>query len=153
MTHATTPLDLNAFRQRSTARFRIAVSSLYGDLDPNGHINHARYLTYLEECRLAFRRELAEVDPEIDGYSWPIGKLSIRYVSSLHYPQLVTVELSPVAVGRTSYTLGYGVYADERCCAVALTRTVRIDNATNEAVPLTEALAGRLSQLLSASGT
>lgn len=83
MTSTETSIDLETFRRRSLARFRVTVSTLYGDLDPNGRINHARDLAYLEECRLAFRRELADIDPAVEGYTRPIGELTIRYVSSL----------------------------------------------------------------------
>lgn len=148
MANAATSVDLDAFCQRSAARFQIIVATLYGDLDPNGHVNHARYLAYLEECRLAVRRELSAADPFASGYSWPIAELTIRYISPLFYPQQVVIELAPFAIGRTSYTLGYGIHAGDRCCAVALTRTVRIDNATGKPVPIPDALASRLSRLL-----
>ena len=30
----------------------------YGDLDPQGHVNHARYLTYAEQARVSYLVEL-----------------------------------------------------------------------------------------------
>ena len=29
----------------------------YGDLDPQGHVNNAKYLTYMEQTRVAFTKE------------------------------------------------------------------------------------------------
>jgi len=141
-------VDLDAFLQRSAARFQITVATMYGDLDPNRHINHARYLAYLEECRLAFRRELAATESASISYSWPVAELTIRYIKPLFYPQKVTIELAPIVVGRTSYTLGYGIYSDDHCRAVAMSRTVRIENATGKPVAIPDALAERLKQLL-----
>src|SRR2546425_11929835 len=39
-----------AYRHRLAVRFR--------DCDAMGHVNHAVYFTYLEQCRLTFWREL-----------------------------------------------------------------------------------------------
>ena len=39
-----------AFRHRLDVRFR--------DCDSMGHVNHAVYFTYLEQCRLTFWRQL-----------------------------------------------------------------------------------------------
>lgn len=97
---------------------------------------------------MAFSRQLAEADPTSESDSWPNGELTIRYMSPLFYPQQVMVELAPIAVGRTSYTLGCRIHTGDRYCAVAITRTVRIDNATGKPVPLPDAFASRLSKLL-----
>ena len=51
-------MSLDAFQTSDPDRFRIETEIRYFDLDPNEHINHARYLIYLEEARLAFRRSL-----------------------------------------------------------------------------------------------
>ncbi len=135
---------LDAFRRRCAARFSVTVAALYSDLDTNGHVNHARYLGYLEECRLAFRREMM-TDAVLEGRAWPIAELTIRYIAPLFYPQRIVVELAPIAIGRTSYTLGYGIHTDEHCCAVALTRIVSVDTSTNKPSALPKAFAEQLS--------
>jgi acyl-CoA thioester hydrolase len=33
----------------------------YGDLDPQGHVNNARYLTYLEQARIGYIRHLGYI--------------------------------------------------------------------------------------------
>ena len=30
----------------------------YGDLDPQGHVNNAKYMTYMEQARVAYIRHL-----------------------------------------------------------------------------------------------
>ena len=39
-------------------RFYQAITVRYGDLDPQGHVNNARYLTYMEHTRVAYARHL-----------------------------------------------------------------------------------------------
>lgn len=39
-------------------RFYHPIEVRYGDLDPQGHVNNASYLTYLEQSRIAYIRKL-----------------------------------------------------------------------------------------------
>lgn len=39
-------------------RFYHPIEVRYGDLDPQGHVNNARYLTYMEQARVAYFRQL-----------------------------------------------------------------------------------------------
>jgi len=47
-------------------------------------------------------------------------------------------------IGRSSYTLGQGLFEDERCVATAEVVTVRLDPETGRAAPLSEALRAAL---------
>jgi acyl-CoA thioester hydrolase len=133
--------DLDSFKTSDPARFRIETDIRYADLDPNDHVNHARYLIYLEEARLAFRRLLVRETGQV---TWPIAELTIRYLRSASYPGSVTVELAPIHVGRTSFSLGYGVFDRHGCVVVAMNRSVCVDPATGQKVPIPDAVAARL---------
>ena len=39
-------------------RFYIPIKVRYGDLDPQGHVNNARYLTFMEQARVSYARQL-----------------------------------------------------------------------------------------------
>ena len=136
--------DLTSFRTRREGRFSFSTPVRYGDLDPNGHVNHMRYLAFLEECRLAHRRALdasLSLSPHL---GWPVGGLTIRYLTSLQYPATATVETAPVRVGRTSFTLGYGIFDGEACVALAHSQTGCSDRSAGGSAPLPEPLAARL---------
>lgn len=138
-------LDFDVMRTRDPGRFVVIAPVRYADLDPNDHVNHANYLAYLEECRLAFRRDVEAKAGGFGGdYAWPIAELTIRYLKSLPYPGEVAIELAPLLVGRTSFTLGYGIHGANGCAAIALTRSVCIDTMTGKPAPLPSALAERL---------
>ena len=141
---------LDRFLTPDPARFRVETEIRYSDLDPNEHVNHARYLIYLEEARLAFRRALA-ADPGLaEGVTWPVAELTIRYRSSATYPGVLTVELAPIHVGTTSFTLGYGVHDRDGCVVVASNRSVCVEAATGRPVALSAPIAARLRALLAA---
>ncbi len=136
----TAPDPLDAFRTANPARFIVACPIRYDDLDPNRHVNHARYLGYLEEARLALRRFLNTELALPETLGWAVGALSIQYRRALLYPGIARVETQPMAVGRTSFTLGYGVFDEQGSAAVASTRSVCLD-AAGRPTPLPDALA------------
>jgi acyl-CoA thioesterase FadM len=82
-----------------------------------------------------------------DEVTWPIAELTIRYLRSAAYPGSLTVELAPIHVGRTSFTIGYGIFDAAGCVAVAINRSVCVDRATGLKVPLQENVAARLRLL------
>lgn len=131
--------ELEPFQTPDPARFAVEATIRYEDLDPNRHVNHAKYLTYLEECRLALRRHLNDVLKLPETLGWAVGALSIQYRRALIYPSIVTIETAPIAVGRTSFTLGYGIYDDRGYNAVASTRSVCL-NEEGRPTPLPDAL-------------
>jgi acyl-CoA thioester hydrolase len=140
-------MNLDSFLVSDPERFRIETEIRYSDLDPNEHVNHARYLIFLEEARLAFRRLLDRELSLPEQVTWPIAELTIRYRRSAEYPGSLTVELAPIHVGRTSFTLGYGIFDGAGCVAVALNRSVCVDRATGRPVPLQETVAARLREM------
>jgi acyl-CoA thioester hydrolase len=139
--------NIEQFQARDPGRFHVEIEIRYSDLDPNEHVNHARYLIYLEEARLAFRRLLNDEYGLPEDVTWPIAELTIRYLRSATYPGSVTVELAPIDVGRTSFTLGYGVSDRDGCVAIAMNRSVCVDRATGRKVPIPQAVAARLRLL------
>jgi acyl-CoA thioester hydrolase len=140
-------MNLDSFLICNPARFRIETEIRYSDLDPNEHVNHARYLIYLEEARLAFRRLLDRDLGLSEQVTWPIAELTIRYVRSATYPGTLAVELAPIHVGRTSFTLGYGVFDRDGCVAVAMNRSVCVDRETSRPMPIEQTVAVRLRRM------
>jgi acyl-CoA thioester hydrolase len=139
--------DIEQFQTRDPGRFQVYIEIRYSDLDPTEHVNHARYLTYLEEARLGFRRRLNDEQGLPEDVTWPIAELTIRYLRSATYPGSVTVELAPIHVGRTSFTLGYGVFDRDGCVAIAMNRSVCVDRTTGGKVAIPPAVAARLRLL------
>src|ERR1700679_2575423 len=141
-------MTLDQFQVQDASRFRIETEIRYSDLDPNEHVNHARYLIYLEEARLAFRRQLDRDLGLPDAVPWPIAELTIRYLRSAAYPGSLTVELAPTHVGRTSFSLGYGIFDQAGCVAVASNRSVCVDSDSGQSVPIPANVATHLGLAL-----
>ena len=129
------PEPLDRFRSPDPARFITTTTVRYEDLDVNGHVNHARYLAYIEECRLALRRHFNDKLSLPPTLGWAVGALSIRYHRSVLYPATVRVETRPIHVGNTSFTLGYGLFDGEHCAVTASSRSVCLRDGRSTPLP------------------
>ena len=76
------------------------VQMRWRDIDPLGHVNHNVALTYLEEGRDAFLRELG-----IGRDNYVVGRCSLTFAHEIR-PEFgsVTVECEVVELGRSSVT-------------------------------------------------
>ena len=117
-----------AYRHRLSVRFR--------DCDAMGHVNHAVYFTYLEQCRLTFWRELT---------GWPsphtrviLARAECDYRAPAHFGDELEVRLNVAEIGRSSFVLMYEIaaVATERVIANGKTVMVSYDYDARKAVPL-----------------
>src|SRR6202162_5629775 len=70
------------------------------DTDAQGHVNHAVFLTYLEEARDAFYAQLIGADP-----SYVVVRVEIDLRAKVRHPdRQVTVRIQAERVGTTSLT-------------------------------------------------
>jgi len=112
----------------------------YADLDPNGHVNNGAINAYFEDGRVRFRNQhLVTLEDDIlTGFV--LVSFSVRYLAQLHYPGSADIGTRVLRIGNSSYTLGQGLFEDERCVATAEVITVRIDPATGRSGALPDAL-------------
>ena len=120
-----------AYRHRLSVRFR--------DCDSMGHVNHAVYFTYLEQCRLTFWRELT---------GWPsphtrviLARAECDYRAPAHFGDELEVRLKVGEIGRSSFVLAYEIVAvqTERVIATGKTVMVSYDYDASKSVPLPDA--------------
>src|SRR5436190_2435384 len=88
-----------AYRHRLSVRFR--------DCDAMGHVNHAVYFTYLEQCRLTFWREVTgEPSPHTRVI---IARAECDYRAPAKFGDELDVGVRIADIGRSSFTLLYEV--------------------------------------------
>src|SRR5205814_2837065 len=88
-----------AFRHTLDVRFR--------DCDALGHVNHAVYFTYLEQCRLTFWRELT-------GRPAPHARVIVAhaecdYRAPAYFGERLEVRLNVGDIGRSSFQLRFDI--------------------------------------------
>jgi len=130
------------YRHRLPVRFR--------DCDAMGHVNHAVYFTYLEQCRLTFWRELTgSASPQTRVI---IARAECDYRAPAHFGDELEVRVRVGAIGRSSFTLEYEiVQADSSLVAIGKTVMVAYDYSSARPMPLPEETRALLQRLTSAS--
>lgn len=107
----------------------------YADTDRQGHVNNAVFATFFESGRVAI---LYAPDAPLapDGGSFVIVHLSLDFLAEIRWPSEVSIGTTVLAIGRSSLTLGQGLFVDQQCVATAETVIVLTDNATRKSRPL-----------------
>jgi acyl-CoA thioester hydrolase len=89
----------------------------FSDTDLVGHVNNVAIAAYVETGRVAFAGGLLAAAALRVGLT--LRRVEIDYRSELHYPAQLDVGSCLLAIGRTSLTVGTGVFVDGRCAATA----------------------------------
>ena len=121
--------------------FEHQVNLRWRDTDALGHVNHAVFLTYLEEGRDAFYTERIGSDPH-----YVVVRLEIDIRAEVHHAdRRVTVRVEVERLGTTSLTTRETILtASGEVAAQARVVTVRWDPAKRAPVPFSPAERARL---------
>jgi acyl-CoA thioester hydrolase len=79
----------------------------YGDLDPQGHVNNAKYLTYFEHARIHYRRQLKLFH---EGQSFMdigviLADLHITFKAPIQWGRKLNVGVRTTRLGKKSMTV------------------------------------------------
>ena len=96
----------------------------YRDLDPRAHVNHAVYVSYMEQAKGRYMADVLEVDLSEAGTV--VGHLEVDFRSPVEPGETVSVAVRPVDVGETSFTLEYTLTVDGQVVATGTTVSVRL---------------------------
>ncbi|MFA5941163.1 MAG: thioesterase family protein [Sinimarinibacterium sp.] len=124
-------------------RFWIDEHVRFDDLDMLGHVNNKSFTTYAESGRAAFLRASGLWRPGSAPHN-VIARLEVDYLRELHYPADVRVGVRVLKIGRSSFTLGLGMFSGGHCVATAATVLVHIDAQTRKSVELDADMRTRL---------
>jgi acyl-CoA thioester hydrolase len=78
----------------------------YGDLDPQGHVNNAKFLTYFEQARLAYwvQMRLFSKDQSFMELGIILADVHITYLAPVYYGQNIKVGVHVSKLGNKSMT-------------------------------------------------
>ena len=128
--------------------FERLVPIRWRDTDAQGHVNHAVFLTYLEEARDAFYAQLIGADP-----SYVVARVEIDLRAEVRHPdRQVTVRIQAERVGTTSLTTRETILTSSgELVAEARVVTVRWDPAQRTSMPFSDAERQRLADAVAAT--
>jgi acyl-CoA thioester hydrolase len=125
--------------------FEHLVRVRWRDTDAQGHVNHAVFLTYLEEGRDAFYAQVLGSDP-----SYVVVRLEVDLRAEVrHLDQQVTVRIQAERLGTTSLTTRETILTSAgEVAAEARVVTVRWDPGRRQPIPFDETERTRLTEAM-----
>jgi acyl-CoA thioester hydrolase len=122
---------------------RVAEIVRFGDLDPQGHVNQAVFLTYFESGRVAMFRD-PDLSVGVPGITYVMVRMEVDYLKELHWPGTIEIGTGIVEFGRSSFKAVQAIFRDGVCCARGHATLVCMDLLTRKATPLPQAAIERL---------
>lgn len=90
----------------SQFRFYHPIEVRYGDLDPQGHLNNAKHLTFFEQARVAYMIELGlfTKDQSFMELGVIVADVHIVYLAPIYFGQNIKVGVHVAKLGTKSMT-------------------------------------------------
>ncbi|RPJ23195.1 MAG: acyl-CoA thioesterase [Chloroflexi bacterium] len=90
----------------SDFHFYHPVEVRYGDLDPQGHVNNAKHLTYFEQARVAYMIDLGlfTKDQSFMKIGVIVADVHITYLAPVYFGQNIKIGVRTVKIGNKSMT-------------------------------------------------
>ena len=83
----------------------------YGDLDPQGHVNNAKYLTYFEQGRVHYLIQLGlfSTDQSFMDLGLIVADIHIKYNAPTHFGDEIKVGIRTAKIGNKSIIIEHAV--------------------------------------------
>lgn len=122
-------------------KFTLPIQVRYGDLDPQWHVNNARFLTYLEQARFAYLIELGLFDGKsyLD-LPFIVADMHIVYLAPITLLQTVIVGVRIARLGGKSLKIEYRLEDQDsgQALATAENTMVTYDYQALKSIPIPE---------------
>src|SRR5690606_31497180 len=121
---------------------RVPISVRWRDMDAMGHVNNAKYVSYLEEARVRWMNTVPGVSMS-DRIAPVVAATNVNYRAPIVWPNDIVVELFVERVGNSSVTIGHRIL-DQKDESVLYSDgnvvVVWMDTRTGRSAPLPEAI-------------
>ncbi len=101
----------------------------FSDTDAMGHVNNARFFSYMEQARVAYiARLMLDVDYKEGVRSFPfiLADIQCAFKSPLYVGEVVTVFISVASIGTKSFVFEYSLMEQGSGRLVATGRSVQV---------------------------
>jgi len=123
-------------------RFYHPAEIRYGDLDPQGHVNNAKHLTFFEQARVQYFITLGlwSLDQSFMDIGVILADAQVTYLAPIHYGQKLKVGVRAVKLGNKSISLAQNIIDVDSGEALATGGVVMVayDYRSKKTVPVPE---------------
>ncbi len=88
----------------------VEVAIRWSDMDAFGHVNNARFLTFVEEARLQWMQGLPQ-PWETAAVAPLLAAVTMNFRRPIPWPEAIRIELSATRVGNSSVTMTHRIVA------------------------------------------
>ncbi|KAF1686360.1 thioesterase [Pseudoxanthomonas broegbernensis] len=121
---------------------RVPMSVRWRDMDAMGHVNNAKYVSYLEEARVRWMLGVPGASMT-DAVAPVVAATHVNYRAPIVWPNDIVVELFVERLGNSSVTIGHRI-VDQKDGGVLYSDgnvvVVWIDTRTGRSAPLPDAI-------------
>ncbi len=121
---------------------RVPISVRWRDMDAMGHVNNAKYVSYLEEARVRWMQGVEGVSLA-DRIAPVVANTNINYRLPIIWPNDIVVELFVERLGNSSVTIGHRILDQQdesKLYSDGHVVVVWMDTQTGRSAPLPEAV-------------
>jgi len=109
----------------------------FADLDAMGHLNHAKYLTFMEQARVLYIQQVCELADGWENFGVILANITCDYHQPVAFAETVTIHTRCSRLGGKSFDFDY-VLINEKAETVATGKTVVVafDYQSNQTVSI-----------------
>jgi len=108
----------------------------FRDLDAFGHVNNGVYLTYIENARIGYARDVIGIE-SLEGLLMIVASVKIDFRSRASLGEMLQIGARTTRVGTKSFDLEHELRAEDgRLVAEAQTTLVAFDYDADETMPI-----------------
>jgi acyl-CoA thioester hydrolase len=118
-------------------RFTTQLEVRYSDLDPQGHLNNAKYFTFMEHGRLKYCLEVGLLDPTSGflGAGQIVAEATCTFKRPARLGELVDIDVRIASIGNKSAVMEYQLRVANEVIATGRTVQVAYDYDTGQTIP------------------
>jgi acyl-CoA thioester hydrolase len=134
----------------SEFRFFHPIEVRYGDLDPQGHLNNAKYLTYFEQARISYFEELGlfHIGQSFMDVGVIMAEARVTFHAAVQYGMPVKAGVRIDRLGNKSLTVEQNIVQAESGEVLAAGRVILVafDYHTNQSIPIPDMMREKISE-------
>lgn len=145
------PFTLNGMKRyrqltRNDFDHEMVIETRWADMDSLGHINHAKYLTYLETARVEFYSSLGfGIIRFTQNPSMILGGMNIDYISQIEHPSELSVCHRINRVGSNSFDFLGAIFQENQAypCFTGIFKMISFDYESQKTVEVPAVIRNR----------
>jgi len=117
--------------------FTTSLEVRYSDLDPQGHLNNAKYFTFMEHARLKYCLAVGLLNPAAGfmGQGQIVAEATCTFKRPARLGEIVDIDVRIASIGNKSAIMEYRLRVGDEVVATGRTVQVAYNYDTNQSIP------------------